>query len=223
MYAKSCTGHVIETNILHRVCIGHLLVLGRWRTQWSWRTGPLCTWGVKNWLFAVFRPQIRCCYRCSSDSLVAFGLKISWAKIHQTTILMFKDLGVQHKLIEHTHTHTVCVFGHLLDACGLHTLLHSANAHSWSHSQMLACFNIVACNISRYNFFTWICTAPPFNAVVPKRLSTKLLRSTEDTGFHLGSGSQCEVRTLVFLANNWCILVLWVRVYKIISPCVLTV
>ena len=49
-------------------------LLCRWRTQWNWRTA----YCVKNWLFAVFRPQIRCCYRCSSDSLVAFGLKISY-------------------------------------------------------------------------------------------------------------------------------------------------
>ena len=40
----------------------HLLLCGRWRTQQSWRTDLLCTWGVKRSVFGLFRPPIR--YRC---------------------------------------------------------------------------------------------------------------------------------------------------------------
>jgi len=50
---------------------------GRWWTEQSWRTGLLCTWGVKGQIFVLFGPPISYRYSCTRDSLLAFRLKIT--------------------------------------------------------------------------------------------------------------------------------------------------
>jgi len=52
----------------------HLLVSDPWTTQRSWRTGLLRTQGVKSGVFNFVCSPIRYCYRCASDSLLAFRL-----------------------------------------------------------------------------------------------------------------------------------------------------